>query len=650
MANTNVIQGPAGPIGPKGPRGDIGPQGPKGDPGPKGPQGPTGAAGARGVAGPSGPTGAPGPQGSQGIQGPAGAVGPTGAAGPVGPQGLEGVIGPQGVAGPPGYGGVVANDFTGGDIGAKINAACASLPTGGNVIVEDGDYTLTTKVVVGADITLRLGLGTISNSFPESSTPPFLLKDNARLVGSGWGTKIMNPVCTSITCTAVGDFNSAGDNALPGNWGLRIKDIQFVANPASTTVAESAAVQLGNVKDARVTRCYFNGCEGYGVFQASSSVDGNHGDGFVVEDCTFENIHTQHTGVINCRNWQIRNNVFRTTTTTVNYTVIDCESNTAADVLSNFQIVDNIFYYPTNPVFNPGSLIQVDAGSSTPYAATGRAKYGVISGNICIGGDTTTSSYFAQGINLVDCDFVTVSDNQIHHASVHIELGGCNSCIIADNQTGTSGNNEAWHILLGSSFNCKVSGNKCTETNGGGSTPNIAETGTSDYNLFVDNSLEFYPYLLPGASTDRYAKVTIVGAHSRVFNSYAGQSPTPVDAPLITSIAELRALDPPGARPAAAPPVVLVGGYTAQADGGFSAWKYDATSAATDNGITVVVPHYRSGATGAWLRAPSQISMDTTTRDALSLGAGDAGLTIWNSTTATLDVWNGSMWKVVTLT
>jgi len=116
------------------------------------------------------------------------------------------------------------------------------------------------------------------------------------------------------------------------------------------------------------------------------------------------------------------------------------------------------------------------------------------------------------------------------------------------------------------------------------------------------------------------------------------------DAPLITTIAELRALDVPGARHASAPAIVVLGGYSAQADGGWSVWKYNTASTRTDNGITVVIPTNNTSGTGAWERAPSQIRLTTTARDALSLGSADAGLTIWNTSTTETETWDGATW------
>jgi hypothetical protein len=541
---------------------------------------------------------------------------------------------------------VVANYFPGADIGAKINAACSSLPNGGFVRVLDGSYVQTTKVIISDGVTVMLGVGTISNSFPESGTPPWRMKDNSNLLGSGFGTKLMNPVCTSITCICVTDFISASDNSLVGNKNLIVKDIQFIGNPSSTNPAESAAVQFGNINNVVVDHCWFDGVEGFGVFQASSSIHGNYGDGFVIKNCTFDNVTTQQCGVINCINWQIRDNIFRPTATITNYTIIDCESNTGTDRLRNWQIIGNTFDFQTSAIFNPGAMIQVVGGSGTPYDA-GRAAYGVISNNTCIAGITGGGVYFANGINIVDCDFVEVSDNQIHFANVPIETSNCNSCTIKDNTTGTGGNNEAWHILIGSSFDCYIDGNKCVDTSGvAESIPNIAEVAGSgsDYNTFSNNWANIYPDVAPPFGTTRYAKITLIGEHSRAFNNVLGISPTPVDSPLITTIDELRALYPPGARPASAPAVVTLGGYTSQGDGGFGVWTYDPTSAAVDNGVTVVVPTYRPGGVGAWLRAPNQIHLDTTARDALVLTAGDAGFAIWNTTNSRLETWTGAAW------
>lgn len=561
--------------------------------------------------------------------------------------------GPQGVAGGV-Y--VVANDFAGSDIGAQINAAAQSLANGGVVQVRDGNYVQTTKVIIPSGVTVRLGYGTISNSF-AAGTAHWQLKDNSSLIGAGWNTKLMGQVQTVGGAATVGDFNSVADNSVVGNSNLLVRDIQFIRNPASTTSGvQTAAIQFGNVKNAYIEHCYFNGCEGYGVFQASSSITGNHGDGFFIKDCVFENITTQNCGVINCANWQISGNIFRPTTVTSNYTIIDCESNTATDVLRQWQIVDNIFDFKSSAIFNPGSMIQIigGGGSPLPYksAYAGRATYGVISGNVCISGDFTTNiSYFGQGINLVNCDEIVVSDNNVYGASIPISVSTCNSVVLSGNATGYGKNNDAWHIELVDSFDCFVKDNKCVEHFGAGwSTPNIAESGTSDYNVYQNNHVAFYPYVDPVATGGRYAKISLSGAHSRVLGGVMGPVPTPVDAPLVTSTSELRALDIPGARTSTAPAVVVLGGRSSQADGGWSVWKYDPTSTLTDNDITVVKPSNASAqwnGVGRWLRAPGTLRMTTTARNALSMTSSDAGTTIWNTTTLEFEVWNGTGWVAV---
>jgi Collagen triple helix repeat (20 copies) len=118
---TQILQGEAGPSGPRGDSGPIGPGGPFGATGPTGPSGATGPTGATGPMGPSGPagvTGPTGPGGSTGPQGNPGSIGPTGPSGPVGltgaqgdhgpsgPSGGVGPTGPQGVTGPIGATGI----------------------------------------------------------------------------------------------------------------------------------------------------------------------------------------------------------------------------------------------------------------------------------------------------------------------------------------------------------------------------------------------------------------------------------------------------------------------------------------------------------------------------------------------------------------
>jgi hypothetical protein len=122
------IPGPQGPPGPTGPGGGGGPGG-----------GPTGPTGAQGIPGPTGPAGGGG-----------GGGGPTGPAGPTGPTGTNGTVGPTGPTGITQPATIALN--SGSDV--QINAALASLPSGGTLYLGTGTFTINSPIVPKSGVSI----------------------------------------------------------------------------------------------------------------------------------------------------------------------------------------------------------------------------------------------------------------------------------------------------------------------------------------------------------------------------------------------------------------------------------------------------------------------------------------------------------------
>jgi hypothetical protein len=553
---------------------------------------------------------------------------------------------------------VSAAAYCGGDIGAKVNAACGALVALGGGIVEipDGDFLQTTKVIIPPNVTVLLGSGTISTSIVSSSTPHWLLKDNSSLMGRGLGSKLMTPVFApgDSFAVAVGDYNTWPDNDTQGNSNIRVADLQIIGNPSSTyRGSQSAAIQVGNVTNCTIERCLIHGVEGYGIFQVGSSVSGHFADGFNLFECTFENVETQHAGIINARNFRICRNVFRPTTAKANFTVIDCEINSTTDSCAHFQISDNIFDLHVEAIpFDPGAMIQMAGSSSTSFAETGRVHHGVISGNVCLSGAGATHAYLQYGIRVAYADDIIIANNVVAYCSVPIDLVASNSCIISGNKLEGGLNDDAQHVLLEGTMNTHITDNVCTESNGPShGRPLMVEAGwydlDCDYNIFSNNKLAYFPYSNPTANGGRDVQITLIGANSRVFNSFMGPHPIPTDAPLAINLTELKALPIPGARASGNPPVTMVGGHAGQADGGHAIWRYDPLEKRSDNGLTVIEPDYHSG-DGRWLRAPQMLKLTTTERGNLVLSSDDAGFMFWNTSTLLLNYWDGTQWMDVT--
>lgn len=203
-------------------QGPVGPAGPQGIQGPVGPRGPEGVQGIQGPVGPEGPAGPAGPQGDAGPEGPAGSQGPAGPQGDIGPQGPEGPIGPKGNDGKSAYQSAAEAGYTGSEttfnealakvpyiegkrvarftVGTstagwtadqvdylcdgtadqvEINAAITALPaTGGEVVILDGAYTLTSAIIVNKNNVTLSGNGQstiLKRAFAGTSSEPGLI-------------------------------------------------------------------------------------------------------------------------------------------------------------------------------------------------------------------------------------------------------------------------------------------------------------------------------------------------------------------------------------------------------------------------------------------------------------------------------------------
>lgn len=546
---------------------------------------------------------------------------------------------------------VIANTFAGADIGAQINTAVAAAVTTGikEIRVLDGDYILATRVILEDGITLKLGVGTISNSLVEDRAPIIQMKDNCSVIGSGWGTVLMPNVTTANFNVVIADFLSQRLSpigiSLPGNENLVVRDLKVIRNPSSTTPGtQSSIISFGNTKNVLVENCYLLDSEGYGVANASDSSLGYHGDYLTVQNCVFDNVATQNLVAVNCDNVRFLDNVFLNGSTP-GPSLIDLEMNGPTDSMRNFIIRGNLFSL-TGGVIISGCISVIGDLSSARFATLGRPCFGIIADNVLDCGDEGTSSYAYQGIALSAAHNVLVNNNVITYpVNAGIGFGGCENCTMDNNKVVGGNSFSGISYVVAESLGCTVSNNVAQDYSGAAasSRPSIVETGTSDYNLIINNRLAFSPYNAAGPSTGYDTQVVLVGANSRVANTIQGSKPLPTDAALLQSIAELQLLPIPGARNAAAPAVVLLGGYAVQGDGGFSVWIYDAASTATANAVTVVQPTYQSGA-GRWLRASSRIRLNTTDRDALSLTSDDAGFDIFNTTSGVNETWNGTAW------
>jgi hypothetical protein len=220
----------------------------------------------------------------------------------------------------------VANDFTGADIGAKINAADAAC--GQNVPCEIwafGGGAITTPIVIGSFHKLKLHDGTyICNTTPYGIVNAYVaisLKDNSSLEGASWNTIIIEPVYPSVY-RVVQAFNttivlptrvpnvSLHNTAQSDN--ISVKNIQFKGvrtNPHDG--GNEAAIEFGNTHVARVENCWFNATSGYGAHFGGNSTAGFHAEQGWYLNNLHTNLMSQNVAASTIEGLVIEGNIFR---------------------------------------------------------------------------------------------------------------------------------------------------------------------------------------------------------------------------------------------------------------------------------------------------------------------------------------------------
>jgi hypothetical protein len=234
--------------------------------------------------------------------------------------------GPAGPAGPAGAGGAIfpsikiANDFAGVDIGAKINAADAALGTLPGEIWVFGDQTMTTTVFLSSRHKLLIHEGTITTRVPANQ-PPFYLKDNSSMEGTGWNSIIVEhdasddgilqyfiikPYNTSLTPTGIENTERA-DNITVNN--LHFKGVR--TNPHDSGIRST--VFLGNCHSCRVTNNWFEETSGYAAqFGGNPATYQKSADGYFTGNL-MTNLMSQNLAIISADGMHIEGNTFRDT-------------------------------------------------------------------------------------------------------------------------------------------------------------------------------------------------------------------------------------------------------------------------------------------------------------------------------------------------
>lgn len=278
---------------------------------------------------------------------------------------------------------VAATAFPGADLGAKINAAFASLPAGAGEVVVSGGGTLATQVIVPKDKTLRFAAGTYA-----LVKDPILMKENTEIVGSGWDTILVEPTTPNFWTVIAGYYGYTVNGDPDTN--LVIRDLQIKgANPGFYSTPQT--ISLGNVKRGIVSGVWLNGTRTIGVQAGGSPYNGHWAEDVWFVNNKFTSVASQAVAGVNVRRMTIANNSFESPGQAggPGNSVIDLEPNTNEDKLEEIAVLNNTLQAKSSVMCPHGNFILYQAFPSAPQ--TGGPA--IIAGNSMEGDDLANNCF-----------------------------------------------------------------------------------------------------------------------------------------------------------------------------------------------------------------------------------------------------------------
>lgn len=451
----------------------------------------------------------------------------------------------------------IANDYSGADIGAKINAADSALGSGsGIIVVQPGDYTLSTRVSLSANRELRFGIGTIT--LADSSYGSIIFNNKNRITGSGWGTVLVEKSASGNTAKSFfRDANAvASGTDADGVSDVYIGNMKLAKGSAPDFDSTVSAINLGNCHRVTVENCYLYMTSAIGIQIGGSSNLGYYPDDIWIKNNLLDQVASQMIAAVNGKRFYITHNVLRRPGQTAGpgCTMIDIEPNNAADIIEAFEVCNNILDARDGAVAGNGILVQAaDATTLGP---------GVVSDNVIIGGviGASPTTVISNGIYVIGgYRDVVIANNVVRRVGqqgIYMTAGAVGSpqrCLITGNQLTLCGGGGLYAGKFGGQYNT-ISNNKVSYAVGGSWSNAFLEDSDGDYNTFADNEFDD----LSGAP----GGVVIVGPHSKELRSRVGGRATPITIKTATGTV----VDNTLCRPA---PSGLVAQYTiADASGG----------------------------------------------------------------------------------
>ncbi len=287
---------------------------------------------------------------------------------------------------------VNANTFPGGDVGAKINAADSSLGTQVGEIQVSGGGTISTRVVLSANHTLRFAAGTYT-----FVNEPILMREHTQVIGSGWDTILVEP--TGNRWFVIASYNGTMAQGISGpiDEDQVVRDLQIKGANPNWDSAQST-IWFGNVHRAIVMNVWFNGTRANGVSAGGWGINGNYAEDVWLVNNKFTQVAAQEANGINARRMTIANNVFEKPGSLDGpfQAVIDMEPNVIEDKMEDIAILNNTLDSRGSARCNSSNFIVYQPFSGATTYTGGPA---IIAGNTMTGlADNQSCTYSSNGI------------------------------------------------------------------------------------------------------------------------------------------------------------------------------------------------------------------------------------------------------------
>lgn len=383
---------------------------------------------------------------------------------------------------------VDASRYPGNDLGAKVNRADSALGENAGEILVHGGGTFSTAALISSAHTLRLGLGTY---YLVGEGPLIVLQDNTSVIGSGWGTVLVDR-SSNWSALRASNFNN-GRNAK-----ITVRDLQLRGENRCCNGGTGIAIYLINCVDCAVDNVWLNEVRAIGIQIGGGSQQGHHAENVRITNSKFTRTGFGAIAVVNGRNITIDKNTFydlgQVSGPGGSY-AIDFEVNTPTDVIENVVV--------TNNLLDARGSVLVPFGNFITYQPNPKQGPALFSSNTVIGGLKTSNgvimSPHARDVVISDNNFSGLGQSGLY-------LSGSRLCVRGNrlSDTGTGGN---YSISVSDVTDSWIGENIILNPTIGLSA--IVEQGASNNNVYVNNSV---------------SKIVLTGRLSRKLSSGTARS------------------------------------------------------------------------------------------------------------------------------